>query len=93
MGLQERGYSDLGYVSPGTQNTRHISCLDSATDKGFNTYFLSSPTTRPKKEPFLQMSLQERGYSDLGYTSLETKMGLPYRYSIRDYSYSVGDPF
>ena len=48
------------------QNTRLICSLDSATGKKFNTYFWSSPTTRPKR---LQMGLQERGYSDLGYAS------------------------
>jgi len=32
-----------------TQNTRPIPYLGSATGKEFNTYFLSSPTTRPKR--------------------------------------------
>jgi hypothetical protein len=41
-----------------TQNTRLISCLGITIGKGFNTYFLSSPITRPKKEYFfLQMDL------------------------------------
>ena len=57
----------------GTQNIRHISRLDSATGKYFNTYFWSSPTTRPKREPFLQIGLQERGYSNLGCLSLYPK--------------------
>jgi hypothetical protein len=62
-------------LSPTTvnQNTRHILCLGSAIGKGFNTHFLSSLTTRPKREPFLQMRLQERGYSNLGYTSPNTQ--------------------
>jgi hypothetical protein len=37
------------------QNTRAIRYLGSAKVKGFETYFfLSSPTTRLKREPFLQ---------------------------------------
>jgi hypothetical protein len=56
-----------------TQNTRPIRPLGSATGKGFNTYFWSYPTTRPKRQPFLQMGLQESGYSDLGYASLGTQ--------------------
>jgi hypothetical protein len=35
-----------------TQNTRLISCLGITIGKGFNTYFWSSPITRPKKEYF-----------------------------------------
>jgi hypothetical protein len=42
-----------------TQTTRPISCLGSAIGKGFHTHFLFSPTTRLKRELFLQMSLQE----------------------------------
>ena len=42
----------------------------SLIDKWLNIYFfLSSPTTKSKRELFLQMGLQKRGYSDLGYTS------------------------
>ena len=58
-----------------TQNTRLICPLDSATGKMFNTYFQSSPTTRPKRQPFLQMGLQERGYLYLGYASPGTQNG------------------
>ena len=64
-------------LSPTTtiQNTRPICPLRSATCRWFNIYFLFSPTTRPKRHPFLQMSLQERGYSDLGYVSPGTQNG------------------
>jgi len=43
------------------QNIRPICPLGSVTDKRFNTYLASSPTTRPKRESFLQMSFQKRG--------------------------------
>jgi hypothetical protein len=56
-----------------TQNKRLIRLLSSSTGKGFNTYFWSSPTTRLKRQPSLQMGLQERGYLDLGYASAGTK--------------------
>jgi hypothetical protein len=46
--------------------------LGYGTCKEFNIYFLSSLTTRPKREPLLQMGLQERGYLDLGYASSDT---------------------
>ena len=58
-----------------TQNTKYISRLDSATGKWFNIYFLSFPIRRLKREPFLQMGLQERGYLDLGYASPNTQNG------------------
>lgn len=38
-------------------------------------FFLFSLTTRPKRELFLQIGLQERGYSDLSYTSPDTQNG------------------
>jgi hypothetical protein len=43
--------------------------LGSATSKGFNTYSASSPTIRPKRESFLQMSFQKRGCPYLGCAS------------------------
>jgi hypothetical protein len=50
------------------QNTRPICFFGSAIGKGFSIFFfLSSPTTTPKRQLFLQTSFQERGYSDLGY--------------------------
>jgi hypothetical protein len=55
-----------------TQNIRLIPYLCSASGKGFYIFFFSSPTTRSKREPFLQMSLQEIGYSDLGRASPST---------------------
>jgi hypothetical protein len=55
-----------------TQNTRLIRRLVSATGKEFNIYFWSSLTIRPKRQLFLQIGLQERGYWDLGYASPST---------------------
>jgi len=55
-----------------TQNTRPICPLGSATGKRFHTYFLSSPTIRPKRQHSLQMGLEERGYPNLGYVSPDT---------------------
>jgi hypothetical protein len=60
-------------TSPKKQDTFHI--FGSAIAKGFNTYFLSSPTTGPKRELFLQMSLHERGYSFLGCASAVIQNG------------------
>ena len=54
------------------QNIKLIRPLGSATGKRF-TYSASSPTTRPKRELFLQMSLQERGCPYLGCASQVTK--------------------
>jgi hypothetical protein len=67
----------VGY--PRYFDTRHICPLDSAIGKQFNTYFWSSPTTRPKRQPFLQMGLQEMGYLDLGYGSPGTQNGSSYK--------------
>ena len=36
--------------------------MGNATGKRFNTYSASSPTIRPKREFFLQIGFQERGY-------------------------------
>ena len=55
-----------------TQNIRPISCLGNATGKKFNIYFCLLQQQDLKRELFLQMGLQERGYSDLGYTSPDT---------------------
>ena len=56
-----------------TQNTIPILRLGSATDKGFNIYFFYLLQQQdPKRELFLQISLQERGHSDLGYNSQDT---------------------
>ena len=45
--------------------------FDSVTHKRFNNYFfLYSSTTGSKRELFLQMSLQKRGYLYLDYVSL-----------------------
>jgi hypothetical protein len=49
------------------------SYLGCGIGKEFNTHFWSSPTIRPKKEPFLQMGLQERGYLDLDCASPGTQ--------------------
>jgi hypothetical protein len=67
----------LAGLSPITtaQNIRLILYLGSATGKEFNTHKRSSSTTRPKRELFLQMSLQEREYSDLDYASPDTRNG------------------
>ena len=40
------------FSTTATQNTRLICPLGSAIGKRFNTYFLSSPTTRSKRQPF-----------------------------------------
>jgi hypothetical protein len=76
-----------------TQNTRLISRLDSATGKGFNNYFWSSPTTRPKRESFYKWVSKREDTHIWIIPLLTPKMGLPYRYSVWDYRYSVGDPF
>jgi len=60
-----------------TQNTRLIRPLGSATDKGFNTYSASSPTTGPKRKSFLQMGFQERGCPYLGCASQATQNRSP----------------
>jgi len=55
--------------------------------------FLSSPTRRPKRQPFLQMGLHERDTHIWVMPLLALKMGLPYRYSVGGYMYYVGDLF
>ena len=67
----------IGYHRRNNQNTRSIYSLGNATDKKFNTYSASSPTTRPKRESFLQMSFQERGYPYLGCVSQATQNRSP----------------
>ena len=56
-----------------TKNTRSIYPLGSATGKRFNIYSASSPTTRPKREFFLQIGLQERWYPYLDCASQTTQ--------------------
>jgi hypothetical protein len=65
-----------------TQNTRPIHLLGSATSRGFNTYSASSPTTGPKRESFLQMGFQKRGCHIWVVPLRQSKIGLPYRYSV-----------
>ena len=60
-----------------TQNTRFIRLLGSAIDKMFNIYSASSPTTRPKRESFLQIGFQERWYPYLGCVSQVTQNRSP----------------
>jgi hypothetical protein len=76
-----------------TQNTRPIPRLDSAAGKGFNTYFWSSPTTRPKRESFCKWVSRRNDTQIWVIPLLTPKMGLPYRYSVGGHRYSIGDPF
>jgi hypothetical protein len=60
-----------------TQNRRPIRPLGSATGKGFNTYSVSSLTTGPKRESFLQIGFQGRGCPYLGCASQATQNRSP----------------
>ena len=51
------------------QNIRLIRSLISTTSKRFDIYFWSSLTIKHKRQPFLQISLPKREYSDLDYVS------------------------
>ena len=72
-----RGESPKTISNNNIQNTRPIQRLGSVTVKWLNIHSTSSPTTGPKKESFLQMSFQERGYSYLCCVSQTTQNRSP----------------